>query len=94
MGGMVVDNDALMTTYGGASSIYFMPVASNLSCGDGSTNEGCAVKLTQPGLKWTIMLLETQDHWRVCDEACDGGSLRRLVPLILDRSAVFDLTGR
>jgi hypothetical protein len=50
-GGMVVDNDALTTTYGGASSIYFMPVASNLTCGDGSTNEGCAVKLTQAGLK-------------------------------------------
>jgi hypothetical protein len=50
-GGMVVDNDALTTTYGGASSIYFMPVANNLTCGDGSTNVGCAVKLTQAGLK-------------------------------------------
>jgi hypothetical protein len=33
-----------------ASSIYFMPVANDLTCGDGSTMVGCAVKLTQAGL--------------------------------------------
>jgi len=48
-GGMIVDNEAGLT-YGQASSIYFMPVASNLTCGDGTSNTGCAVKLTQAGL--------------------------------------------
>ena len=48
-GGMIVDNEAGLT-YGQASSIYFMPTASNLTCGDGTSNTGCAVKLTQAGL--------------------------------------------
>jgi hypothetical protein len=37
--------------YGEASSIYFMPVANDLTCGDGTADTGCAVKLTQAGLK-------------------------------------------
>jgi hypothetical protein len=37
--------------FGQASSLYFMPVANNLNCGDGSMDTGCAVKLTQAGLK-------------------------------------------
>jgi hypothetical protein len=49
-GGIIVDNDAAVTTYGQASSIYFMPQASNLNCGDGTSLTGCAVKLTQAGL--------------------------------------------
>jgi hypothetical protein len=34
-----------------ASSIYFMPVSNTLTCGDGTAGTGCAVKLTQAGLK-------------------------------------------
>ena len=48
-GGMIVDNDAPVT-YPQASSFYFMPVANTLTCGDGTSNTGCAVKLTQAGL--------------------------------------------
>jgi hypothetical protein len=33
-----------------ASSFYFMPVASNLTCGDGTSDTGCGVKLTQADL--------------------------------------------
>jgi len=33
-----------------ASSIYFMPVSNTLTCGDGTSGTGCAVKLTQAGL--------------------------------------------
>jgi hypothetical protein len=50
-GGIIVDNVANTTTYPQASSIYFAPIASNLTCGDGTTNTGCAIKLTQSGLK-------------------------------------------
>ncbi len=38
---------ALGIGYNNASSIYFTPVANNLTCGDGTTGTGCAVKLTQ-----------------------------------------------
>jgi hypothetical protein len=37
--------------YGEASSFYFMPIANDLTCGDGTSGTGCAVKLTQAGLK-------------------------------------------
>jgi hypothetical protein len=50
-GGIIVDNVANTTSFPQASSIYFSPVASNLTCGDGSTNTGCAIKLTQSGLQ-------------------------------------------
>jgi hypothetical protein len=50
-GGMIVDNEADVVTYGQASSIYFMPVANDLTCGDGTSGTGCAVKLTQAGLR-------------------------------------------
>jgi len=50
-GGTIVDNVANTTTYPQASSIYFTPTASNLNCGDGSTNTVCAIKLTQSGLQ-------------------------------------------
>jgi len=49
-GGIIVDNVANTTTFPQASSIYFVPIAKNLTCGDGSTNSGCAIKLTQLGL--------------------------------------------
>lgn len=49
-GGIIVDNVANTTTFPQASSIYFMPIASNLTCGDGSSNTGCGIKLTQSGL--------------------------------------------
>jgi hypothetical protein len=49
--GFIVDNVANTTTFPQASSIYFAPVANNLSCGDGSTNTVCGIKLTQSGLK-------------------------------------------
>jgi hypothetical protein len=49
-GGMIVDNDANTGTYPQASSFYFMPVANDLTCGDGTSDTGCAVKLTQAGL--------------------------------------------
>jgi hypothetical protein len=49
-GGFIVDNVASTTTYPQASSIYFMPIASNLTCGDGAANSGCGIKLTQSGL--------------------------------------------
>jgi hypothetical protein len=49
-GGMIVDNDANTGTYPQASSFYFMPVANTLTCGDGTSDTGCAVKLTQAGL--------------------------------------------
>jgi hypothetical protein len=49
--GFIVDNVANTTTYPQASSIYFAPVANNLSCGDGSTNTACGIKLTQSGLQ-------------------------------------------
>lgn len=45
--GIIVDN---VSTAAQASSIYFSDEA-NGPCGDGSTNSGCAVKLTQSGLK-------------------------------------------
>jgi hypothetical protein len=44
MGGFIVDNVANTTTFPQASSIYFMPIASNLTCGDGSSNDGCGIK--------------------------------------------------
>jgi hypothetical protein len=50
-GGIVVDNVANTTSFPQASSIYFAPIASNLTCGDGTTNTGCVVKLTQSGLQ-------------------------------------------
>ena len=37
--------------FNNASSIYLMPTAANLTCGDGSSNTGCALKLTQAGLQ-------------------------------------------
>jgi hypothetical protein len=37
--------------YGEASSIYFMPIANDATCGDGTSDTGCGVKLTQAGLK-------------------------------------------
>jgi hypothetical protein len=37
--------------YGEASSFYFMPIANDLTCGDGTSGTGCAVKLTQAGLR-------------------------------------------
>jgi hypothetical protein len=46
-----VDNDANTATFGQASSIYFMPVSNTLTCGDGVVSTGCAVKLTQAGLR-------------------------------------------
>jgi hypothetical protein len=46
-GGMIVDNNAAAPQ---ASSIYFMPVSNTLTCGD-LVSGGCAVKLTQAGLK-------------------------------------------
>jgi hypothetical protein len=49
-GGFIVDNVANTTTFPQASSIYFMPIASNLTCGDGTSNTGCGIKLTQSGL--------------------------------------------
>ena len=50
-GGFIVDNVANTITFPQASSIYFAPIASNLTCGDGTTNTGCAIKLTQSGLQ-------------------------------------------
>lgn len=50
-GGFIVDNVANTTTFPQASSIYFAPVANNLSCGDGSSSTVCGIKLTQSGLK-------------------------------------------
>jgi hypothetical protein len=50
-GGFIVDNVANTTSFPQASSIYFTPTANNLSCGDGSTNTACAIKLTQSGLQ-------------------------------------------
>ena len=47
-GGMIVDNNSNQPQ---ASSIYFMPVSHTLTCGDGVVSTGCAVKLTQAGLK-------------------------------------------
>jgi hypothetical protein len=49
-GGFIVDNVANTTTFSQASSIYFMPIANNLTCGDGSSGVGCGIKLTQSGL--------------------------------------------
>ena len=49
--GFIVDNVANTTSYPQASSIYFAPVANNLSCGDGSSHTACAIKLTQSGLQ-------------------------------------------
>ena len=37
--------------FNNASSIYLMPTQSNLTCGDGTSNTGCALKLTQAGLQ-------------------------------------------
>ena len=48
---IIVDNVANTTTFPQASSIYFAPVANNLSCGDGSTNTTCGIKLTQSALQ-------------------------------------------
>jgi hypothetical protein len=39
------------TTFPQASSIYFAPIANTLSCGDGSSNTACGIKLTQSGLQ-------------------------------------------
>jgi hypothetical protein len=50
-GGIIIDNVVNTTTFPQASSIYFMPVASNLTCGDGTSNTGCGIKLTQAGLQ-------------------------------------------
>jgi hypothetical protein len=49
-GGFIVDNVANTTTYPQASSIYFMPIANNLTCGGGTSGTGCGIKLTQSGL--------------------------------------------
>ena len=49
--GIIVDNVANTTTFPQASSIYFAPVSKVLSCGDGSTNTACGIKLTQSGLQ-------------------------------------------
>jgi len=49
--GFIVDNVANTTTYPQASSIYFAPIATNLSCGDGTSNTACLIKLTQSGLQ-------------------------------------------
>jgi hypothetical protein len=49
-GGMIVDNDANTTTYPQTSNIYFTPVSNTLTCGDGTSGTGCAVKLSQAGL--------------------------------------------
>ncbi|MGA8539187.1 MAG: hypothetical protein WB566_06780, partial [Terriglobales bacterium] len=48
--GMIVDNDANTMTYPQASNIYFSPISNTLTCGDGTTSTGCAVKLSQAGL--------------------------------------------
>jgi hypothetical protein len=50
-GGFIVDNVVSTVSFPQASSIYFAPVATNLTCGDGATNSGCGFKLTQSGLK-------------------------------------------
>jgi hypothetical protein len=42
--------EAFAIGYSQASSLYFMPVAGMLTCGDGTSNTGCGVKLTQAGL--------------------------------------------
>jgi hypothetical protein len=47
-GGMIVDN---ISTKAQASSIYFAPISNSITCGDGTTPVGCAVKLTQANLK-------------------------------------------
>jgi hypothetical protein len=49
-GGLIVDNVANTTSFPQASSIYFMPIANNLTCGDGTSGTGCGIKLTQSGL--------------------------------------------
>jgi hypothetical protein len=49
-GGFIVDNVANTTSFPQASSIYFMPIANNLTCGDGTSGTGCGIKLTQSGL--------------------------------------------
>jgi hypothetical protein len=49
-GGMIVDNDANTLSYPQTSNIYFMPVSNTLTCGDGTSGTGCAVKLNQAGL--------------------------------------------
>jgi hypothetical protein len=50
-GGLIIDSVANQAVFPGASSIYFTPVASNLTCGDGTSNTGCAIKLTQAALQ-------------------------------------------
>jgi hypothetical protein len=49
--GLIVDNVANTVTFPQASSVYFAPSAKNLSCGDGSLNTACLIKLTQSGLQ-------------------------------------------
>jgi hypothetical protein len=49
-GGIIVDNDANTGSYPQASNIYFSPVSNTLTCGDGTSSTGCAVKLSQAGL--------------------------------------------
>ena len=50
-GGMIVDNDAGLT-YGRFTGVaYSVPFASIVTCGDGTADTGCGVKLTQAGLK-------------------------------------------
>jgi hypothetical protein len=50
-GGIVIDNVADQGVFPQSSSIYFTPIASNLTCGDGTSNTGCAIKLTQAALQ-------------------------------------------
>jgi hypothetical protein len=50
-GGFIVDNVVSTVTFPQASSIYFAPIANNLTCGDGAIISGCGFKLTQSGLQ-------------------------------------------
>jgi len=50
-GGLIVDNVVSTVTFPQASSLYFAPIANNLTCGDGATNSSCGIKLTQSGLQ-------------------------------------------
>jgi hypothetical protein len=48
--GIIIDNVSNVAQFPQASSIYFTNEGTG-NCGDGSVNMGCAVKLTQSGLK-------------------------------------------
>jgi hypothetical protein len=48
--GIIIDNVSNVTTFPQASNIYFTNEGIG-ACGDGIATGGCAIKLTQAGLK-------------------------------------------